>query len=77
MRAESLEISTEPRQTTRNDFGRWPETCWSARGRLQALSTAARILTKNEELRMSWLDIAMAAGAVILVVLIILRKKAR
>jgi len=26
---------------------------------------------------MSWLDIAMAAGAVVLVVLIILRKKAR
>jgi len=26
---------------------------------------------------MSWLDVAMAAGAVVLVVLIILRKKAR
>jgi hypothetical protein len=57
--------------------GFWPETCRVPPGWHRELSTGSRISTENEELTMSLLDIAMAGGVIVLVLLILLRKKTR
>jgi len=59
---------------------RWPETCWVPGFKPWVVirsSTGDEYLLKTRSYRMSMLDIAMVGGAILLVVLIILRKKTR
>ena len=59
---------------------RWPKTCWGVPGWVHPFLgrlDREESLLKTRSYRMSYLDIAMAGGVLLLLVLIILRKKTR
>jgi hypothetical protein len=83
-RVETAEIESAASASKPNVKGgwwqRWPETCWRVTGpvrRCLSRLDGKESLLRTRSYRMSWLDIAMAGGVVLLVALIVLRKKAR